>query len=442
MTNIAALARRRWATSVKAQTASLVIALTVTTAWLLYWGYMQHMGAAMAARVEAPPFPGDFAISLPPDSPGFVVGSTYATPLQSYFSLEVETAYGRQALAAVSMSSRDAPLPRPAAGEVWLPNSVSALQTVAVGDELQIRVPQGLHYHTLAPRVAGFYPAYEFVPAIVIDRSWLLAQGIQVSAPEITIYRRSEQFNRWSGRLPEGASLITAATAAEQARGIVDVAFSSGGAAVSTLFIFLLLGVGTFCLLTYLDSRRELALLKSMGLRPKELGALFVLEGVCTAVLAFVLAGLAAGWLDHRTSLPIELDGRLLIRAFGLCALAIAGAISLPYLLTQRASVNELMFGRPVPVFRTRIQQLLRRHPALEPLLSAGYALIKLPANEDGFPGICFRQAGEAVKANETLAWESLAWGLGEREYLAPCDGIVQSCDLQQGLIVIKPYAI
>lgn len=438
MNNLLALSRRRWLTEYKSHLASTVIASAVVLAWLLYWGYMEFMGASMSSRVAKSDFPADVAISLPAGT-YYSINSSYAKMLQSYQAFEVETPLGMQPVAAVVTSGNNAPLPDPAPGEVWLPDDLRGLNQIDVGSPFQISYLQNQYYHVLEGRVAGFYPGYDYYPAIVVASSWLSDRGVLEGAEEVSFYSWTGSSGRWPGHLPDGAKVLTAESTAEQARRVVEVAFSSGGEGVGLLFLFMILGVGTFSLLSYMDSRRELALCKSMGLRPKEVSGLFVFEGAFTFLLAFGIALAIATAMERWTALPVSLTGMQIARAALLSLVAFAAATAVPYVLTQRASVNELLLGRPVPLFRSSTDGLNRHYPALEPLLAAGFRLLKLRTVDDKFDGICFRHVGQRVKVGETLAWEGSTWGLVEREYLAPCNGEIVQANLDQGLLVIRP---
>lgn len=439
MNNLLLLSGRRWRTEFRSHLASVVIAAAVMTVWLLYWGYMEYMGASMSGRVLTPDFPADFAVTLPAGTYHWV-SSSNAEHLQTYQVMEVETPIGMQSLAAVYSAGPNAPLPDPGPREVWLPEGLRSTGNIDVGSPFQIAFLEDLHYRVFEGTVAGFYRAFDFCPAIVVNGYWFGDHGTMQDAQEVILYNWSNNSNRWPGFLPEGATMQKASTAARLARKVVETTFSSGGQGTLLLFLFLILGVGTFSLLSYMDSRRELALLKSMGLRPREVSGLFLLEGLFTGLLAFGLTLAVMLAIDHMTTLPLTLSASLIGQAVILGAIAFAAATAVPYILAQKATVNELLFERPVPFLRRSVTQLRRNYPTLVPLLTAGYRLVKLPTEEGGFPGICFCQAGQTVKAGETLAWMASAWGLIEHQYLAPCDGEVTQADVTQGLLVIKPH--
>lgn len=392
----------------------------------------------MSGRVTSVAFPADFAIVLPPGT-DYAMNNYYAETLQTYQALEVETSLGLQPVAAIYYSSPSAPLPDPAPGGIWLPDSLRGLGGLAAGSTFTLRYLQDMRYRDVSGTVAGYYSSYDYYPAIIVDSYWLTEQGTRLKAEQVSLYKQAVNFGRWPGHLPAGAKLVTARTTAERAREIVAVAFSSGGEGVGLLFLFLVLGVGTFNLLSFMDSRRELALLKSMGLQPREMSGLFVIENLLTGLLGIGAGVITVSVLDGWTMLPIELTWPLVGRMVLLCVVAFAAATAAPFILARKGSVNQLLLGRPIPLVRRTVTDVARRYPALEPLLAAGFQLVKLPSEDGGFPGICFRRMGQMVKQGETVAWQGSVWGMKELEYIAPCDGEVVQADLTQGLLVIKP---
>ncbi len=437
--NLLLLAQRRWKTAVRSHLAAVIIAAAVITAWLLYWGYLEHAHSSLSGRVRTADFPADFAITLPPGTQHSVPGEN-ADIVQIYQTLTVETPLGLQSLAAVYSQGADAPLPNPEQGEVWLAGTVKLSAGIEVGSPFQIAFLEDWRYRVFAGRVAGFYSAHGFCPEVTVNGYWLSDNGVILDANEVTLYRWLPNSTRWAGHLPAGATMQTAAAVTDLAGKVVSTAFAGGGSGVWLLYLFLTLGAGTFSLLSYLDSRRELALLKAMGLSPREVSGLFLLEGLFTGLISFGLTLGVTLLIDRKTSLPVTLTGSMIWRALTLGGTALAVATAVPYILARAASVNELLFGRPVPLLRRFVAESHRNYPALASLAAAGHTLVKLPIIDGGFPGICLCRAGQRVKAGQTVAWMASVWGLIEHHYLAPCDGEIIQADLAAGLLVIQPY--
>lgn len=439
MSSLLLLSLRRWRSQAKAHLASATIAAAVMTAWLIYWGYLEYMGLSISGRILTNDVPADFAITLPPGAEHSVPDGS-AEALQAYQALMVETPIGMQSLAAVYSSGLNAPLPDPQKEEVWLAETLRIPGITDVGRPFRIAFLEDWRYRVFEGRVAGFYSPYDGGPSVVVNGYWIGSSGSILDANEVILYQWSGNSLRWAGHLPDRATMETTKAAAQMAAKVVDTTFSGGGRGVGLLFVLLVLGVGTFCLLSYMDSRRELALLKSMGLRPGEIGWLFALESLLTGMIALGLTMVAILVIDIAATLPVSLSGSMIMRAVMFSIGAFAAAIAVPCMLTKEGSVNELLLNRPIPLLRYSVVGVRRIYPTLVPLLEAGYKLVKLPTVDGGFPGICMRKAGQEVKAAETVAWMASAWGLIEHHFLAPCDGDVIRVELDQGILVIKPH--
>lgn len=445
MIDLLRLICRRWRVAMRAHMAAALITAAVVTGWLLFWGHTEAMGQSVLARIVPPDLPADLVLTSPDGDRNFR-SNLDLLRVYSYRRSDVTTAYGPLSLGAVTGALKDFTLPQPKDEQVWLDAELASDWKLTTGDSFQIRFRQGKQYRTVATQVAGTYAGSALLPKLLVDTVWLERLGIQLTTPEWLFYNRTSNYTNseqwlqgWLRVLPKGVIRVGDDTILEQAQEVISGTFADGGPAVALLFVFMILGVGTFNLLRYMDARRELAILKSMGLRPKEVGLLFALENLFTATLGFGLAMLVSEVVVRWLSLPILLTAFIYGRALLWLLMAHLTAAAVPYIFARTAGVAELMLGRPVPLVRSCIRELGRRYPALEEKLAQGYYCVVLPKADGEFPGICFRKAGQSVKLGEVVAWESLAWGLFERSYVSPCDGTVVDCDLKQGLVTIKP---
>ncbi len=409
---------------------------------MLFWGYTEATGQAMSGRVRTPDFPADLILEFPANY--YYSVPNHSRELCSYKSVDAGTPYGPLPLAAMTGAQADSPLPMPRPGEVWLPEQMQQHWQIAVGDDFPIRFSLDYKRAAVIAKVAGFYQAFAYDPVIVVSDNWLSAQDINLTAPLRAMIQktRADQFDRWLRNINSNVKVINAGSVLQQAREIVSSTLSSGEQAVFILFMFLTLGVGTFSLLTYMDSRRELSILKSMGLRPAEVGRLFVLEAAFTASIGYLLSLFITSFAVSSFNVPVVITTQVALRALIYLILAYALASGLPYVLAKRGTVNELMLNRPVPLLSSEVTTLARRYPALEERLQAGYQCVKLPTVDGEFRGICFRATGQPVKKGETVAWEGIAWGLAEKHYISPCDGEVVECNLKSGILLIKPCKV
>ncbi len=440
------VAVRRWKCFWKVQLAALLLTAAVVCALVLYNGYVNAIGAEMSGRAAKIDLLSDVAVDVPhgdtlaPDTP-------YSRLVASWKKGSVETAFGSRQIAAVygvsSIRDATAHIPVPVDDALWVPEQLMSKWQLEVGSPFLLRFHINGIWHQVTTTVAGSYAATAFDQPLLVNEIWLLRQGVDLVSGHRGLYSVNTGFeHRFSDYVkhvrPE-AVIITPDYVAGQAKQIVSDSFASSMPAISMLALLLVLGIGTINMLTFMDSKRELSVLKSLGMRPVEVGSLFLLEAAATTVLGTV-AGLVAALVARAfvsTPLAISADG--LRSVLTLVAVSYATAVLVPYRLACISTVNELMLDRPIPLLRQTHTSLTRRYPALEDKLGAGLKCLKLNAPDGEFAGIAFRKAGQHVKQGETVAWDSFAWGLGEKTYVAPCDGEVVECDLRQGLIAIRP---
>ncbi len=438
------LASKRWRKSAKAQLAAVTLTAAVVAANLLFAGYVAASGQRLGVQVKPVDLVADAMVERPE---GVTPYSRNGTPLASWILLTAKTSFGVLDLGAVTshvaLSGMDCPAPNPAPGELWVPSELAGKWDLQPGDELYLALNIDGRSYEQTLTITGMYDAGNYDQTMLVNRQWLSRQiGQQITGMERTIYRvppggMTEFIDYMSWR--SNVKLITPDIGAQVAREMVDRSYAAGSQARMLMVVFLVLGAGTIGMLSFMDGKRELSVLKSLGLRPKELGALFAVEGIFNGVLGLT-AGVALAMLTTRL-LPFPTTVRA-ADVGNTCLLVLVSymlGISLPYLLASKATVNELLLDRPIPLIRKYIKGLSRRYPALEGRIEAGLRCLKLGSDDGVYEGIIFRKPGESVKIGETVAWERYAWGLGEKHFIAPCDGEVLECDQRHGIIAIKP---
>lgn len=209
-----------------------------------------------------------------------------------------------------------------------------------------------------------------------------------------------------------------------------------------TLLLFLCLAFLTAKLLGYLDNRRMLAILKSLGLKQGQMAAVMSAESLVTPLAGAVLGGVLSLVILrtlNETGHNMSMSLRLVLSAVFSVLPAILLGVFVPARLAQVSTVNELLFERPAAMFRERTDSLRKRHPGLEPLTSQGVHFLRLESAEGVFQGLVFRKLGDQVQAGEVLALEQCWWGLKTKEYVSPVKGTVVYFEPQTGIIGIGP---
>lgn len=294
---------------------------------------------------------------------------------------QVATSFGAaQAL----FSAADAPLTLPgtlitgnlpAAGQCLLPKSLAGVPGADVGAEMAL-IPlaapgaPGPGAVPAAVTIAGFYepcdPWFD-MPYVVLDAQsyagagapsvaflWLHPTGDYLDR---TITWLNNRFVPLELRLPYVAQrsemplIMTADIAFEWARGLERAIYFPGGEAMFLLYVFFGVGVFTLMLLAFLDRRRELAVMKTLGLTSGQVATLLYMEVLAVAAVGLVLGGglLAAGigplraltGQDYRVPVWILGSGAF----FSLLALLLS--VWLPIGMARLATVANLLGGQP-----------------------------------------------------------------------------------------------
>lgn len=209
-----------------------------------------------------------------------------------------------------------------------------------------------------------------------------------------------------------------------------------------TLVMFLALAFLTAKLLSYMDIRRMLAILKTLGLRRNQTAATVVSEAMI-APLAGALLGsgltVVIFHLANRAGLGLPFSGNMVLLSIASVLPAVAVGVLVPARLAQVSTVNELLFERPVAMFRDRIDRARQRYPALDGLVAQGAHILRLPMTAGVFEGYIFRRLGERVQKGEVIALEELWWGMKAIEYVSPIDGYIVYFEQETGMIAVSP---
>lgn len=225
------------------------------------------------------------------------------------------------------------------------------------------------------------------------------------------------------------------------AQEIVDASYSPGVKARLELTSFITLAFLSAALLSFLDRRRILAILKAMGLRSREMAGIIAGEGLLAPFFGAIIGALVSSallwWMD-RAGLGVSWSLRLvLISMLSIAPAAIIG-IAIPARFAQVATVNQLLFERPIPLMTATVKGLRRRWPSLEPMMAQGVKFVKLDVVQGHFEGIIFRKQGDMVKEGEVLAVSSEWWGLRTKEFLAPATGKIVFFNQESGFFGVK----
>lgn len=439
MNNILRLARKRlwYFRFIHLLTALLVAAVVVAA--LLYQGSLMALGSGFKGKLERPQLPGDVAILQMGYRPH--PGLTNARQPVLHLALRsIYTDYGQQSLAAV-ISSNHKDWPTPSPGEIYLPASLQEQMPAATGDYIMLSYFGGGVLQTELC-VGGFYENGGYLAALLVNESWFDGWlGLNAATETISVYRQTDYDELYKGmrRLSGQADkAIRLSQSLQDADTLVNTMYGASKGIMVLVIVFLAIGIGTFALLIFLDSRQELAILKASGFKPKQAGALLGLEFLFSSFVGLLLGYGGFLFFNNVSGSTLEANTPLMVMGAAVLITAFVFALLAPVRLAVVATVNELLLRRPILMWTQRATPLASRRPALDDLISRGFTCFILEHDEKDFLGTVVPQVGTQVRRGELLAWQPILFGIGEKRYLAPFDGVVEAIDGSRGVLALS----
>lgn len=320
--------------------------------------------------------------------------------------------------------------------EVSVPLSFKEVYNLEVGSSLWVQLPRGAMSH----QVVHFHDGKLFSESLVT------ASGSGVLATHFLYQSRTTEtlveVLRYLRRVYPSSRMEDRTTTNMLAADITRASYSPGTRAKGELTAFVTIAYLSTTLLGFLDRRKVLAILKSMGLKSGELMKIIAGENALAPLAAAIIGsgtGYGVLWWLWRLGLLSRPDIFVVVGAVIAIVPAVIIGIAVPVRFAQQASVNQLLFERPIPLMYDQVKGLHRRYPALEPHMEKGMQFVKLDVVDGEFPGFIFRKLGNSVKAGEVMAVMYDWGGLRMREYVAPVGGQIVFYQPEAGFIGIRP---
>jgi len=233
-----------------------------------------------------------------------------------------------------------------------------------------------------------------------------------------------------------------AGSARLDAQEIIDAAYSPGQKARFEAIAFVSIAFLTVTLFGFLEKRKVLAVVKALGLRTWELVALIAGEAALPPLFGSIL-GTAMGFGVLSWLIAGGQEFTIGVKAFVWAVVSIWPAVvigvAIPARFVQVATVNQLLFERPIALQTVVVKELSRRYSALDTLIAQGVRFIKLAMDNGQFTGFVFRKLHDYVKQGEVVAVEERWWGVQVIEYQAPQAGQITVFEQEMGLIGVAP---
>jgi len=362
--------RLRWA-------GSCLIALTVAlsvTVFVLFSASSAGSRQAVAGRVRPLDLPGDLIIRSTAPIDGAILsaisGQADVRAARSTVVARLMTAAGETevlgltpdllAPGRVILSAGRVPA---ADGEIVIPTDMAERAGLKLGAPFILRRLVGGRLVEARAVIVGFgrsrYGYFADRPLMTIGAlkaAFSLEPNVVIVEADdpVNVVRIERFLNnlRLSRPAAAGLRVVTARTPVIEAGSLVRGVFSSGRLAVFLVFVFAAIGVLDVLLLSFLQRKRPLGVLKALGFEDDDLVIYLSLEaglmGLAGLLAGLTMAGVSVWILNRRTPTSLAISAWPIAGAAFLSLTIILVASWLPITLTRRAPVNALLQNRRV----------------------------------------------------------------------------------------------
>lgn len=336
--------------------------------------------------------------------------------------------------------------------DLWIPTGYKEQYHLNIGDEIQLTYFN--NYNVKISKtfvICGFGSGgYDLeTPIVTISAAQSIANQTMPNIQLLTIPNLYDMndFSRFIDRMesiyPE-SNLVFGQSPQELWKSLMGAVQSPSYWVIMLVFLFLSIAVLTISLMTFFERKRELAVLKAIGVSNGQVGfavfSEYFLSGltgyVSGIVIVFVVTRIFWG---EDTGIAIMLP-QLFLR-YGLYTLAFfILAVLYPILIVRIASVNQLLFSRSIPL-------VVKQHTCIlnpsadwkQEMQENNVYMHKLVVADGKLLSSLLKYPEETVKKGEVVAIMTSHAGFYYQEWLSPCDAEIVSFDVNNGKLVFKP---
>ncbi|MGE5654986.1 MAG: ABC transporter permease [Bacillota bacterium] len=349
-----------------------------------------------------------------------------------------------------------------ASGEMAIPDALARAREINLGDVIQLST---IDSHDGAERkgtftVVGLFAAPFDCAFPVILKSdatkfqalpgpnqWMIqivgAQGVTTQNTYVaTTYARNMNFlTSWIKHALPKVEIVTVASGRDVAAAMVAETNSTGWTLVGMVNLFMGVGVLTISLITFLERRHELAVLKTIGIANQQIAAMLALEQAIPAALGmgigYLLARIFGGDAAYAQLAGASWRG-LVVRGIVQTSAVVFVAAFLPTLTARVATVNQLLYARVIPVVQLVISELQHQYTWLvEREREEGVRFLRLDVSDGLLMCFLLKRVGETVKQGEVIASQQSFLGLVNKEWRSPINGRITEFNPVSGYLTI-----
>lgn len=251
-------------------------------------------------------------------------------------------------------------------------------------------------------------------------------------------------FTTTLSRLYPGANIVFTYTPSLRLAELSKAIQSPGKWVMTLVFLFMAVAVLTLSLMSFLERKQELAILKTLGIKNIQISSLLFTESATAGFLGLVFGLLLSFFIgffkgDKGALLGSTFLRLALLNAFFVLLFFIL-ALIYPMALAKAAGVNQLLYAREIPLFRQSYDHM--PNPSqdwLQEMKEQNLHILKLSVVDGKSLAVILRQRGDKIKKGETVAFKYSWGGFVYEEWVAPVDGLVLSYDEANGKYTIQP---
>ncbi len=335
-------------------------------------------------------------------------------------------------------------------GDMILPQEMAVRYELQIGDKIPSYTvyKEGLQLKTEFTLVGLFEPDYQLSQPLVLEQDALKLMLVPQPNRFMIEYDREEaeliHLVEWMKSAYPKETFLYSTVTYDMGNDLLQQIFQPGQWLLGLIFMFMGIGVLTVSLITFLERRRELAVMKSIGVSNVQIVYALSLEqgtagivGVLTGILIIFQLGQRISWFSQ--VLPAKLYLYMGQGALFTLLVMIAG-ISFPTILAKVATVNQLLFARNIPIVNTQIDHLAKPTGwILFREMQDNLHFLKFDMVDGRLEGVLLKAVGDPVKQGEVIATQEMYFGLRYHEWKSPCDGTVAEYNPNSGHMGILP---
>jgi hypothetical protein len=335
-------------------------------------------------------------------------------------------------------------------GDMIVPQELAVQYQLQIGDQIPAYTvyKEGRQRKAEFTLVGFFTPSYQLAQPLILEHDAKELMLLPQANRYMIEYDRDEaeliHLIEWMKSAYPDETFLYSTVTYDMGNELLQQIFQPGQWLLVLIFLFMGIGVLTVSLITFLERRRELAVMKSIGVSNIQIVYALALEqgtagivGVLTGILIIFQLGSRISWFSQ--VLPEKLYLYIGQGALFTLLVMIAG-ISFPTILAKVATVNQLLFARNIPIVNTHIDHLAKPTGwILFREMQENLHFLKFDMVDGRLEGVLLKAVGDPVKQGEVIATQEMYFGLRYHEWKSPCDGVVAEYNPNSGHMGILP---